>query len=146
MGDNPGAKWVGVNEYFREKTPPDSMVLAFSMQDYPWRHPKRLTLEVSLRTRTGRSMPFGSGVVFGFDYPSIAWSVHEREPHHDPLIERWERHDAAGVTASLSAIGAPDYLVVPTMKAEWLQDHPSFPYRLETVIGEFTILRKVGSS
>ena len=145
MGDNPGAKWVGINEYFREQTPPDSMVLALTMRDYPWRA-EQFKFEGSLRTRTGRSMPFGPRVVFVFDYPSITWSVQEREPHHGPLIDAWERHDAAGVTASLSAVGAPDYLVVPTMKAEWLQDHPSFPYRVETVIGEFTILRKSVSS
>ena len=145
MGDNPGAKWVGINEYFRENTPLDSTVLALTMRDYPWR-PERLRAEVSLRTRTGRSMFFGSRVVFVFDYPSIMWSIHDREPHHDPLIDAWERHDASGVTASLNAIGAPDYLVVPTMKAEWLHDRPSFSYRVETVIGEFTILRKAISS
>ncbi|MDP3722467.1 MAG: hypothetical protein Q8R91_03095 [Candidatus Omnitrophota bacterium] len=144
MGDNPGAKWVGINEYFRERTPPDSTVLALTMRDYPWRA-ERFKFEGSLRTRSGRSMPFGPRVVFIFDYPSIMWSVNEREPHHDPLIDAWERHDASGVTASLSAIGAPDYLVVPTTKAQWLHDRSSFPYRVETVIGEFTILRKAVS-
>ncbi|MBI2495392.1 MAG: hypothetical protein HYW10_02330 [Candidatus Omnitrophica bacterium] len=146
MGDNPGAKWVGINEYIRERTPPNSLVLAFSMGDYPWRRPQRLTLETSLRTRTGRSMPFGSPVVFVFDYLSIGWSVHERGPHHYRLIDAWERHDVTGVTASLNAIGAPDYLVVPTTKAQWLQDRSSFPYRIETVIREFTILRKAISA
>src|SRR5262249_24898471 len=37
MGDNPGANWVGVNEYIRMHTPTKAVIFAMSMRDYPWR-------------------------------------------------------------------------------------------------------------
>lgn len=62
-------------------------------------------------------------------------------PHHDRLLAAWERRDAAGVAASLCAIGTPDDLVVPNANAGWLHEHPDVPYRTETAIGDFAILR-----
>lgn len=144
MGDNPGAKWIGVNEYFRNETPASSTVLALTMHDYPWRRPVGLRFEGSLRTRSGRSMPLGHEAGFHFDYQSILWNK-EHAQHMAELVERWERQDLPGVSASLLALGSPDYLVVPTVKAGWLRDVPEFNYVVETVIGESTIMRRVPS-
>ncbi len=141
VGDNPGAKWVGINEYFRNKTSPSATVLALSMRDYPWRA-EGLKIDHSFRTRSGRSIPTESVAIWYSNLQSMRWDK-RRAQHYDDLVERWERQDVSGVSASLSGLGSPDYLVVPTEKAGWLSDTSEFNYKVETSIREFTIMRKV---
>lgn len=138
IGNNIGAKWVGINEYIRENTPSSATFLALSMHKT---ERTRLVFDWSLRSRTGRSMHFGHPLGVGFDYRKIQW-FQRQAAVLELLLQAWERRDVTEVAQQLSAWGAPDYLVVPTAKAEWLRTHPQFAYVLETVIGDFTILRK----
>jgi hypothetical protein len=139
MGNNSGAKWVGVNEYIREHTPTSATFLALSPQGADGG--TRLTFDWSLRSRTGRSMHFGSSLGLGFDFRKIQW-YHRQVAVLERLLQAWERRDVTEVTRQLSAWGAPDYLVVPATEVEWLRLHPQFAYVTEAVIGDFAILRK----
>ena len=143
MGDNPGAKWVGVNEYFRTHTPPSATVISLSMRVYPW-EPERLTIDYSFTIRSGRQLPAASLPVYYFDLASLERD-NVRARHVEELIKAWERQDAAAASASLSVLGAPDYVVVPTVKTGWLLRAPRFPYTVEASIREFTIMRRLPS-
>ena len=46
------------------------------------------------------------------------------------------------LSAHLSALGDPDYLIVPTDRAAWLTGKSALRYGLETVIGDYAILRR----
>lgn len=138
IGNNPGAKWVGINEYIREQTPSSATFLALAPHTIDGA--TRLTFDWSLRSRTGRSMRFGNSWGLAFDYQKIQW-WQRQAGILESLLQAWERQDAAAVAQQLTAWGAPDYLVVPAAEAEWLGAHPEFPYLRETVIGDFMILR-----
>ncbi len=144
MGDSPGAKWVGVNEYIRYHTPPTATVLALAERIYPFSR-KGLYIDPSLKIRTGRTMPAGNSIAFYFDYPKQLWFL-DQTSQQEGLIASWEAHNWAGVSSCLTALGSPDYLVVPTVKAGWLRGAPGFPYTVETSIRDFTIMRRVPSN
>ncbi len=141
MGDNGGAIWVGVNEYIREHTPPSATVLALTARNALGTE-LGLRYDGSLRTRTGRSMPIGHPASVYFDYEKQQW-LRARNEHVGALLGAWERRDASEVSRHLAACGAPDYLVVPTDKAEWLQGVSGFDYAVEAQVGDFMILRRV---
>ncbi len=141
IGDNPGAKWIGINEYFRAETDPNATVLTLVTRDYPWRAPG-LRFDGSLRVRTGRSMPYGHDVSFHFDYDKLRWNQARGERDLQGLIDTWQRHDPSGVARSLAALDAPDYLVVPAEHARWLEGIHGFAYEVATQIRDFTILRR----
>jgi hypothetical protein len=139
MGGNPGAKWRGINEYFRAHTPASATVLALSMEGHPW-SPRSLRFDGWLRCRSGRTMPFGPKYSFVLDRDGMLW--HEaRIRETDRLVERWTGHDAAGVTESLAALDAPDYLVVPNEQAGWIRDG-TLPYAVAATVRDFTIMEK----
>lgn len=140
LGDNPCAKWVGVNEYIRRSTPPSATVLAMSLEDSQ-RKPSSLRFDGSLRTRAGRSMPMGHRASFYFDYAKLLW-WEKRNRIVQELAHQWESEDAEGSLRSLSDLGPPDYLVVPTTKSTWVRQARGFPYRSEAMIGEFSILHR----
>ena len=140
MGDSPGAKWVGINEYFREHTPADATVLALVMRDYLWRA-EGLRVDGSLKIRTGRSMPICHPIMAYFNYQKQLWML-DQERHLTGLIAGWGQHDWTAVATHLDALGAPDYLVVPIEQGQWLPQASDCPYRLETTINGFQILRR----
>ena len=67
----------------------------------------------------------------------------------ETLIQAWKARDIDTVKQELryyNALGyALDYLVMETQEAAWLQEH-DLPYRPETTIGGFTILKRQGSA
>lgn len=139
MGDNPSAKWHGIDEYLRTHTPASATVLAFSLQDHRW-SPPGLRCDGWLRTRAGRPMPVGPRYSFVLDYHGMRW--HEaRVRQANTLVERWKQRDASGVMAGLASLDSPDYLVVPNEEASWVRDVPEWPYHTVTVIRDFTIMR-----
>lgn len=140
MGDNPGSNWVGVNEYIRQHTAPSATVLALSTRSYYWR-PRQLAFDNSIQTRTGRNTPVGPAFVFYFDYDKMVRAM-QRSEWASQLVQQWEAHDLPNVVSALRVVGFPDYLVVPSQKADWVPSKFSWPYRVEAVIGEFTIFRK----
>ncbi len=137
MGDNSSAKWIGVNEYVRRATPPSATILALALD----RAGTRLIHDGSLRVRTGRSMLFGHVDGMYFDARRMRWSD-EQGARINALLSAWDRQAPEEVSRDLSLCGRPDYVVAPTTRAAWLRGRPGFPYVLETMIGEFTILRK----
>lgn len=140
MGDNPGAVWVGVNEYLRERTPASATVLALAARDALGRE-HDLQYEGSLRTRAGRSMPLGHPASFYFDYEKLKWLDAQRE-HVQVVVEAWGRHDRLSMVPHLRALGAPDYLVAPIDHSQWLggDSHPE--YQLEATVGDFFVFRR----
>lgn len=140
VGDNICAKWVGINEYFRDRTPPSATVLALSMED-SHRNPAPLQFDASLRTRTGRSMPLAHQAAFYLDYPKLQW-WEERDRLMKEMVGAWEKEDPAAVAQRLSEFGPPDYLVVPTVKSGWAEQASGLGYRVETRIGGFTLFRR----
>ena len=145
IGDNPGAKWVGVNEYIRTQTPPDAVILPIATRDYLWRPGVRF--EGSLRTRTGRTMPLGSTWTVLFKYDLLK-SLDVEGAHIENLILAWKRRDPVVVTQEFSyfgSIGYPfDYLVVENGEANWIKDG-KLNYQVEKVIGNFTVFRRQGA-
>lgn len=140
MGDNVGAKWLGVDEYVRTRTPLDATVVAFSSRDSSGSEVP-FQVDTSLRTRAGRTMPIGHPAAFYFNYPKLIW-WEGRNRIIQQLALAWERQDAAGVSRTLSLLGSPDYLVVPSDRVSWTRGIQDFYYQTETVIGGFTLLRK----
>ena len=142
VGDNPGAKWVGVDEYIRTQTPADAIILPIASRDYLWRPGVRF--EGSLRTRTGRTMPLGStwAVLFKYD---LLRSLDVEGLHIENLISAWKDRDPKGVTQELGyfgSIGYPfDYLVVENSEADWIKDG-KLNFQIEKIIGDFTIFRR----
>ena len=143
MGDNGSAKWVGVSDYLRAHTPQTATVLALSVQELPGQE-ARLQFDGALRTRAGRSMPLGHPAAFYFDYAKLQWWEGQVECT-EALAGAWQRRDAPEITAELSALGSPDYLVVPTAHAQWLGGLAAFPYTVETAVDGFTILRRASA-
>jgi len=139
VGSNSGAKWVGVNEYIREHTPTSATFLALSWHGAG--DTRELQCDLWLRSRTGRSMRFGSPIALLFDYRKIQWWERQAATLAS-LLQAWEHRNEPEVARQLSTWGAPDYLVVPVGEAEWLRAYPQFAYVTETTLGQFTILRK----
>ena len=135
MGDNGTAKWIGVDTYLRRRTSPSATVLALALD-----RSGALELDETLRTRSGRSIPVGHPSAFALDYAKLQWWFGQ-EAHATQLTKAWTRHDAAGVVQHLSALGSPDYLVVPNGQAQWLLETTAFPYHHEVTLSQFTILR-----
>lgn len=142
VGDSDAAMWVGVNEYIRERTPASSTVLALVARNALG---KEIGLQFggSLRTRTGRSMPMmGHPTSLYFDYHKLRWRT-AQVGHLAELLAAWERHDGLDVSTRLAALGSPDYVVAPVEKSQWVGGVPGFAYTVETVIGEYLIMRKL---
>jgi hypothetical protein len=142
VGDNPSAKWVGVDAYFRDQTPTWATVLAIAPYDYPWR--PGLCYDNSLRVRSGRTMPLGGEWSVLFDYPRLL-QVREESGHMKTLIQAWKARDIETIKRELryyNALGySLDYLVMETQEAAWLQEQ-DLPYRPETSIGSFVVLKR----
>jgi hypothetical protein len=141
VGDNPSAKWIGMNEYIRAHTPPTSTVLALVTRDYPWRA-EGLSFDGSLRVRTGRPMPVGHPVAFHFDYDRLQWNETRSESTLPALVASWQRHDLGGIEAGLASLGSPDYLVAPVAHSDWLRGALTFGYEVEAVVGDYAVIRK----
>lgn len=140
LGDNPGAKWVGVNEYLRDQTSPPATVFALSLGDYPWR-PKGLRYDQSVKIRGGRPMQIGHDVSFHFDLLKLQWNG-DRNRRMDALVAGWNQRDAATVREGLAFFNWPDVLVVPASEAAWLAPKAGWPYRMDARINDFTLWRK----
>lgn len=136
MGDNPSAKWVGVNEYIRRETPPDAMILPISTSSYPWR--RGLTYDSWLRTRTGRLTPAGPEYSVLLNYDQLR-RLQVENSHVQRLMAAWKARDRRMVEEGLAHFGV-DYLVVENSEAEWIKGRLG-TYRTETVIRDFTIFR-----
>lgn len=143
VGDNPTAKWTGINEYLLRETLPSATVLALSTED-TLRQPAPLRFDASLRTRTGRRMPMGHRTAFYLDYAKILW-WEGRNREMEDFVVAWEREDLPAVSEGLRRMGPPELLVIPTGKSRWAEISPGFGYRAETRIGEFTIFRSDAS-
>ena len=135
MGNAGSARWVGINEYVRTKTPATASFLAL-VRDH-----RGMWLDETLRTRTGRSMPVSRP---GAVYLSCerASRYFEQQWTWDQIPRLWDRHDWPGISQKLAALGSPEYLVVPTEDAAWLSGVPGLEYQVETIIRGFTILRR----
>lgn len=135
MGNADSARWVGLNEYVRTKMPVTASFLVL-VRDH-----RGIWLDETLRTRTGRSMPIsGPGAV----YLSCerASRYFEQQWTWNQIPRLWDRHDWPAISQKLAALGSPEYLVVPTDDATWLNGVPDPEYRVETIIRGFTILRR----
>jgi hypothetical protein len=138
MGDSPGAKWIGVNEFFRYETAKDSTVLAFSEQNRP-EAPKGFYVDPSLRIRTGRAMPKPNSITFLFDYQEQMRNI----PLDEAIVKmqkHWLACDFGSVSQELTILGNPDYLVMPTSK---MCNTDGFQYESIKRINRFTILKRI---
>lgn len=139
LGDNLTAKWVGVDEYIRERTDPSATILAMSLED-THRNPGPLQFDASLRTRTGRTMPMAHKAAFYLNYPKLQW-WEERHRLMNELAAAWAQENLPEVMRGLKEFGSPDYLVIPASKSGWAERANGLGYRVETRIREFTIFR-----
>jgi hypothetical protein len=135
MGSSPYAKWVGVSDYLRARTPAASSVLALT------RDHRGTRLDEGLRVRTGRAMPMTRP---GAVYLSCEKASHfiEQQWLWTQITDLWDRRDWPGLSQTLTTIRSPDYLVVPAADAQWLGDVRDPGYQAEATIHGFTILRR----
>ncbi len=141
MGYSPGAKWLGVNEFFRYETAKDSTVLAFSERDHPWQ-PKSLSVDGSLKIRTGRTMPIGHPIVFILDYQEQMRHMRISDAA-DKVVAHWLACDLKSVIQDLIILGDPDYLVIPVGKMCGID---GFSYKFIKEINGFTILKRISKT
>ncbi len=144
IGDNPSAKWVGVDEFVRKHTPFNAVILPIATRDYPWR--PGVKFEGSLRVRTGRTMPVGSPWPVLFKYELLK-SLDAEGAHINSLISAWKKRDPEAVRQEFNyfkSLGYNfDYLVVENSEADWVRDG-KLNYQVEKIIGNFTVLRRQG--
>ncbi len=131
LGDTPGAKWAGVNEFIREQTPEQATILAFSG------HPLRM--DSSLKIRTGRTMPVGV-------HPGTIYFNLEKTKQNDaflqkiqPLATYWEQCDKDRIRPILKLMHDPDYIIVPSHQ---VCTPESFNYQFIKEINSFTIWKR----
>lgn len=132
MGDSPGAKWEGVNEFFRYETDPKETVMALSG--------KKLETDTSLRIRTGKTMPLANHAIsFYFNYGKRV-KLDERKAQGRQFLKDWEACSVERIEQDLIALDSPDYLVVPSANA---CDVHTIHYRPIREINSFSIYRKM---
>lgn len=138
VGDNPGAKWLGVNEFFREETGEASTVLPLSTGDYPWRPAAAdgVALDASLKTRSGRSSPLGHSIAVYLDYDKQLIDSRLLATQAS-FYDHWRGCNLEGLRADLDSFGQPDYLVAPDSR---LCPVESLGYHEVKRIGSFVIL------
>lgn len=137
FGNNPTARWIGVADYFRDRTPPGTSVLAFHCADGA--ACKTLKANRSLATRSGRAMPTPEDISADFRDPE-SWKRLETQTR---LLEDAGRALAAGRAAEAAAmidrlVLVPDYLVIPDRIAVG----GGLPYAEETRIAGYRILKR----
>lgn len=137
IGDNPSAQWVGVNEYIRTQTPDGAVILPITTYDYPWR--PGIGQNNFLRTRTGRSLPYGSEWAVLFDYPLLE-RAHQNNIQSGLLGVGLKIRDFEVINAGL-AYFSPDYLVVVNSEVLWLS-RGLRGYRLKDSVDQYTIFER----
>ena len=137
VGDNPSAKWVGIDDYIRTHTPPDAIILPIATYDYPWR--MGLAYDTSLKTRSGRSVPIGHPVSVWFDYEKLQ-QEEVRRHHLERLMAAWGKRDLDVVRGELAYFKV-GYLVVENSEAAWLRGQP-LEYLVQISLGNFTVFRR----
>ena len=100
-----------------------------------------LHVDWTFRMRAGRTMPVGHRAVSYMDCAKATWYVEQIQVWR-ALGESWDQHEWPGVARGLEVMGWPDYLVAPATRTEWMQDVAGQPYAVETVVGDFMILRR----
>jgi hypothetical protein len=131
------AKWIGVDRYIRENTPPTASVLPLFYS------PLKGTLmgDGALRTRTGRAVPV---LEYYRDILNPKWSRFEAE-QRNALVDVGDAFLSGDLAAAAKAVErlvpVPDYIVLPSDRLGLLND-PAFPYAEETRIGAFTVLSR----
>lgn len=139
MGDNPGAKWVGVNEFFRYEAEKSSTVVALSEGDVPWRGvPAGVMIDSALKIRSGISTPVVNSIEVYFDRDKRLrlkelLAIEEGFPWH------WAGCDAQSIRRDLHGLGSPEYLVIPARRSCVLD---GMGYVVVREINGFLILRR----
>lgn len=140
MGDNPGAKWVGVNKFFRYETEKSSRVLSLSEGDYPWRPAPAgyVAIDGSLAIRSGRSTPFFHSISSYFDYGQML-KYNEVQAIPGVFVRHWRECDLESIGQDLRGMGSPEYIVVPSRR---LCNMDKLGYVVVKKINAFSILQK----
>ena len=86
-------------------------------------------------------MPLGHPAAFYFDYERLQWAAQQARTM-DLLVRAWDTRNTGDIAAHLTALGAPDMLVVPNAYAQWPRQAREFPYAVETVMRNYTIFRR----
>ena len=131
MGCSPSAKWIGVNEFFRNETNPNSTILAMAGRP--------LELDSALKIRTGRTMPYGHHrgfFYFDLNKQRINQQINDTIA---PLPRYWQSCDIENIQRILGFLHDPDYIVVPD---EQLCSPEKIGYGYIKTINHFSIWKK----
>jgi len=137
MGGSAGARWVGLNAFFRHQLGPGT-VLALVEPNPSRSAPDDLGVDSSLRIRTGRSMPFGSSAMIYFDAEKRRENA-KREGVAASLPRHWKECDVPAILRDLEIAGNPEYLVVPAGRVCQTE---RLSFTLEREINGFAILKR----
>jgi len=137
-GNSPVAKWIGVPEYLRKNTPPDSVVLPLEEEDPG----TGLKSRRHLASRSGRTIPII------MEYSSIFdLQLWKTEKQQVSLMGRFQEatktKDWKKAAEELKGlILEPDYIILRQryVNAEFLK---FFPYAQDAQVGDFAILKRI---
>ena len=141
MGDNPSAKWMGLNEYFRDNTPPTAKVLALMAEFKPGETPI-LMFDSYLRSRSGKTMVAGPRTSFHFDYPKLM-KEEKKMVALDSIWDSWKSENTEKLKANLQVLDTPDYLVVPASVFDSLNKSLDFGYKEVAQINRFIVFKNL---
>ena len=140
MGDAGSATWIGVDDYFRDNTPGDAVVLPLFHDP---RIPDELRAKRHLATRSGRTTPVYNQYSSIFDLGG--W---KRELEQNRLLERIARMVVSRELAEAGRLidrlaPRPDYVVLPAHIVNTAKGDMS-PFEEEIRIGNYVVLRSRG--
>jgi hypothetical protein len=141
MGDTGSAQWIGVDDYIRNNTPADAVILPLQ---YESRHPGKLKVKRYFATRTGRATPIFNQYSSIFDL--AGWRQEKAQRARMTRVEKAIRDEDLPRAVSLikSLALRPDYIILPSAL---LDDGLSLPgWQTEAEIQQFTILKRAGYS
>jgi len=136
VGDSASAKWVNINEYVRQSISPENTVMAFS---YNSGGKGEISLDGSLRVRTGRLSGIPMGYTSYFDY-NKSKQIEALSSFAVTFSLALSNCDAVGVNRTFKLVPLPDYMIFP---ADYRCELPGLlGYSKIKEIDPFVILKK----
>jgi len=142
-GGSSSAAWIGVAEYIRGHTPPETSVLTYQCRDTE--KCRELHANRSLTTRSGRAMPTPEDISADFRNPE-SWK--RLEAQKKILVDAGQALITGRLPTAVGLIDklllVPDYLIIP-VRLEITGQGQDFPYAEEKRIGDYLILKRKDS-
>lgn len=140
-GGSSQAKWIGVAEYLRAKTPQGSVILPISHHENSRPDKPKLHVSRELASRSGRAVALPFLLERGLNLREFRWVLEQREIAF-AIANAWLAGDRMTVEDGLEKLRpAVDYVVIPDGLPA-ITAESGFPFVEEARIGRWIILRR----